>query len=93
MLYLKVANSATNNYRSRQSLYDFIQLSLIKTTKELKRLLNNKCDLSNALLHFKKQNNCLDCKAFLNLEIVGHRSSSEYYSIYDKNWRFATWDC
>ena len=53
MLCLKVANNATNNYQSRQSLYDFIQLSLCKTTKEPKRMLNNKINLSNKALHFK----------------------------------------
>ena len=41
MLCLKVKNNATNNYRSCQSLYDFIQLSLTNTTKEPKRLLYN----------------------------------------------------
>ena len=34
MLCLKVANNATNNYQSCQSLYDFTQLSLCKTSKE-----------------------------------------------------------
>ena len=53
MLCLKVANNATNNYQSCQSLYDFIQLSLCKTTKEPKRVLNNKVDLSNKVLHLK----------------------------------------
>ena len=51
MLCLKVANNATNNYQSCQSLYDFIQLSLCKTTKEPKRMLNNKINLSNKALH------------------------------------------
>ena len=56
MLSLKVANNATNNYQSCQSLYDFIQLSLCKTTKEPKRVLNNNINLSNKALHFKNQN-------------------------------------
>ena len=34
MLCSKFANNVTNNYRSCQSLYNFIQLSLINTTKE-----------------------------------------------------------
>ena len=51
MLCLKVANNATNNYQSCQSLYDFIQLSLCKTSKEPKRVLNNKIDLTNKALH------------------------------------------
>ena len=45
MLCLKLANNATNNYQSCQSLYDFIHLSLCKTSKEPKRVLNNKVDL------------------------------------------------
>ena len=45
MMCLKVVNNATNNYRSCQSLYDFIQLSLCKTSKEPKRVLNKKVDL------------------------------------------------
>ena len=41
---LKVVNNATN-YQSCQSLYDFIQLSICKTSKEPKRVLNEKVDL------------------------------------------------
>ena len=55
MLCLKVANNATNDYQSCQLLYDFIQLSLCKTSKEPKRVLNNKIDLTNKALHFKKR--------------------------------------
>ena len=54
MLCLKVANNATNNYQSCQSLYDFIHLSLCKTSKEPKRVLNNKVDLKTKALHLKK---------------------------------------
>ena len=53
MLCSKVANNTTKNYQSCQSLYGFIQLSLCKTTKEPKRVLNNKVDLSNKVLHLK----------------------------------------
>ena len=52
MLCLKVANNATNNYQSCQSLYDFIQLSLSKISKEPKRMLNKKVDLKNKAFHF-----------------------------------------
>ena len=55
MLCLKVANNATNDYQSCQLLYDFIQLSLCKTSKEPKRVLNNKIDLTNKALHLKKR--------------------------------------
>ena len=36
---------------------------------------------------------CFDCKVYLNLEIIGHRSSSRKCPIYYKNWRFASWEC
>ena len=55
MLCLKVANNATTNYQSCQALYDFIQLSPCKTSKEPKRVLNNKIDLTNKALHLKKK--------------------------------------
>ena len=51
MLCFKVANNA----QSCQSLYDFIQLSLYKSSKEPKRVLNNKIDLTKKALHFKKK--------------------------------------
>ena len=88
MLCLKVANNATNNYQSCQSLYDFIQLSLCKTSKEPKRVLNNKIDLPNKELHLKNIKMCLDCKLHLHLEIDDHRSSSIKCPMYYKNWRF-----
>ena len=93
MLCLKVANNATNNYQSWQSLHDFIQLSLCKTSKEPKRVLNNKIDLTNKALHLKIRNMCLDCKLCPCLERVGHRSSSIKCLVYYKKWRFPSWDC
>ena len=44
-------------------------------------------------LHFKNSKMCLDCKLYLNLELVGHRSSSRKCSVHCKNWRFLSWDC
>ena len=90
MLYLTVANNATNNYRSCQSLYDVIQLSLINITKEPKRSLNNKRDLTNNCKRVKKKRNCLDCKRFLYLEITGHRVSSKNCHLFINKMRFAT---
>ena len=55
MLCLKVANNATHNYQSCQSLYNFIQLSLSKTSKEPKQALDNKVDLTNKALHLKNK--------------------------------------
>ena len=59
MLCLKVANNATNNYQSCQSLYYFIQLSLWKTSKEPKRVLTKKIDLTNKALYLKKKEKCV----------------------------------
>ena len=36
---------------------------------------------------------CLDCKLYLNLEKVSHKSSSRKCPVYYENWRFASWDC
>ena len=46
MLCLKVVYNAINNYQSCQSLYEFVQLSLISTIKEPKRSLSNKFDFN-----------------------------------------------
>ena len=92
MLCLKVANNATNNYQSCQSLYNFVYLSQCKTPKEPKQVLNNKIDLTNKALHLKKGKICLDCKLHLNLEIVDHKSSSKKCPVYYKNWRFPSWE-
>ena len=73
-------------------MYDSIQLSLSKTSKEPKRVLNNKVDLINKAQIFKKTKRCLDCKLHLHLEIDDHRSSSLKCPLYYKNWRFHTWD-
>ena len=63
MVY-RVVKKARNS-RSCQSLYDFIQLSLINTTKEPKRSLNNKHDLKYNCIRVKKKRFFWDCKRFL----------------------------
>ena len=55
MLRLKVANNDTNNYRSCQSLYDFIRLLLQNTTKDPSWLLKKKNDLTNNFIQAKKE--------------------------------------
>ena len=55
MFCLKVTNNVAINYCSCQSLYDFIQLSLINTTKEPTRLLKKKHDLKNNFVPIKKE--------------------------------------
>ena len=92
LLCLKLANNATNNYRSYQSLYDVIQLSLINTTKEPKRSLNNKCYVTNNFIRVKKKSNCLDCKQFLKLEITGHCVSNKNCPLSCNDMRFVIWD-
>lgn len=89
MLCLKVANNA----QSCQSLYDFIQLSLYKTSREPNLVLNKKKLPNKQSVTFKKSKICLDCKLYLNLEIVGHRSSSRKCAVYYKHWRLPSWDC
>ena len=42
MLCLKVANNKTNNYRTCQSIFDYIKLSLSPINKEPVRKLNKK---------------------------------------------------
>ena len=42
MICLKVANKATHNYHSCESLSDFLQLQLQPTSNELTRLVNKK---------------------------------------------------
>ena len=34
----------------------------------------------------------MDCKRFLNLEIIGHRVSSKSFPLFINNMRFITWD-
>ena len=47
MLCLKVANNETNNYRTCQSLFDFIKLSISPTEKEPIRILNKSSNVTN----------------------------------------------
>ena len=47
MLCLKVANNETNNYRTCQSLFDFIKLSISSTEKEPIQKLNKSSNVTN----------------------------------------------
>ena len=53
MLCLKVANNETNNYRTCQSLFDFIKLSLFPIDKESVQKLNKTSTVMNKSLIFK----------------------------------------
>ena len=61
MLCLKVANNETNNYRTCQSLFDFIKLSISPTEKEPIRKLNKSCNVTNKSGISKKKVNCNNC--------------------------------
>ena len=47
MLCLRVANNETNNYRTCQSLFDFIKLSVSPIEKEPIRKLNKSSNVIN----------------------------------------------
>ena len=55
MLCLKVANNETNDYRTYQSLFDFIKLSISPTEKEPIRILNKSSNVTNKSVIFKKR--------------------------------------
>ena len=55
MLYLKVANNETNNYRTCQSLFDFIKLTISPIDKKPIRKLNKASNVINKLSIFKKK--------------------------------------
>ena len=61
MLCLKVANNETNNYRTCQSLFDFIKLSISPTEKEPIRKLNKSSNVTNKSGISKKKVNCNNC--------------------------------
>ena len=61
MLCLKVANNETNNYRTFQSLFDFIKLSISPTEKEPIRILNKSSNVTNKSGISKKKVNCNNC--------------------------------
>ena len=57
MLCLKVANNKTNNYRTCQSLFNFIKLSISPTEKEPIRKLNKSSNVTNKSWILKKKVN------------------------------------
>ena len=52
MLCLKVANNETTNYRTCQSLCDFLKLSISPINKEPVQKLNKKTDVTNYSVSF-----------------------------------------
>ena len=55
MLCLKVANNETNNYRTCQSLFEFIKLTKSPIEKEPIRKLNKASNVINKSSIFKKK--------------------------------------
>ena len=55
MLCLKVANNETNDYRTNQSLFDFIKLTISPIDKKPIRKLNKASNVINKLSIFKKK--------------------------------------
>ena len=55
MLCLKVANNETNNYRTCQSLFDFIKLTISSTEKEPIQKLSKSSNVINKSLILKKE--------------------------------------
>ena len=77
MLCLKVANNKTNNYRTCQSLFDFIKLTTSPIDKEPIRKLNKSSNVLNKSSILKKKLNCSNCVELLNVRNAGHRVNSK----------------
>ena len=86
MLCLKVANNETNNYRTCQSLFDFIKLTLSPIDKETIRKLNKTSNIMNKSLIFKKKVNCNKCILLFNVLDAGHRENSKDCPLNNENW-------
>ena len=86
MLCLKFANNETNNYRTYQSLFDFIKLTVSSIDKEPIRKLNETSNVINKSSIFKKKVNCSNCVKLLNVRETGHRTNSKDYPLNNENW-------
>ena len=68
MLCLNVANNERNNYRTCQSLYDFLKLSLSTLNKEPVRGLNKQKRCYKLFREFRLKTDCskcINCKIYL----------------------------
>ena len=79
MLCLKVANNEPNNYRTCQSLFDFIKLTISPTEKEPIRKLSKSSNVINKSSILKKRLNCSNCVQKLNVRDAGHGANSKDY--------------
>ena len=92
MLCLKVANNKTNNYRTCQSFFDFIKLSISPTEKEPIRKLSKPSNVTNKSWILKKIVNCTNCVNFLSIHDAGHRANSKDCPLNNTNWINKYWN-
>ena len=92
MLCFKVANNKTNNYRTSQSLFDFIKLTISPIDKEPNRKLNRTSNVINKSLTVKKKVNYSKCMKLLNVIDAGYRANSKYYPLNNENWINTYWN-
>ena len=86
MLCLKVANNETNNYRTCQSLFDFIKLTISPIEKEPIRKLSRSSNVINKSSILKKKVNCTNCVKILNIRDAGHKANSKDCPLNNENW-------
>ena len=89
---MKVANNETNNYRTCQSLFDFIKLTVSPIDKELIRKLYKTSNVINKSLIFKNKVNCSKYMKLLNILDAGHRVNSKDCLLNNENWINKHWN-
>ena len=92
MLYLKVANNETNNYRTCQSLFDFIKLITSPIDRKPIRKLNKTSNVINKSLILKKKVNLSKGVKVLNVIDAGLRANSKDCPLNNENWFDKCWN-
>ena len=92
MLCLTVDKSETNNYRTFQSLFEFIKLTISPIEKEPIRKLNKSSNVINKSSILKKRVNCSNCVQKLNVRDAGHRANSKDCPLNNENWINKHWN-
>ena len=92
MLCLKVANNETNNYRTCESLFDFIKLTISSIDKEHIRKLNKTSNVINKSLILKNKVKCSKCMKLLNFLDTRHRANSKDCPLNNENWTNKHWN-
>ena len=85
MLCLKVANNETNNYRTCQSLFNFIKLTISSIDKEPIRKLNKSSNVINKSQILKNEVNCSNWVKLLNVCDASHGANSKDYPFNNDN--------